>query len=124
MYTRLTGREFSDYILDVYLRRPPRDIVTSIGPKTITARKVIAKQACTLADSIDLSWVEGVDSRLIVLHPYCMTPGARVERDQVLARYVVMDETWSTTMHYANSLLERFERSIGIPIYHSMPLQV
>lgn len=124
MYTRLTGREFSDYILDVYLRRPPRDVVTSIGPKTITARKIIARQACTLADEIDLSWVEGLDSRFIVLHPYCLTPGARVERDQVLARYVVMDETWTKTMGHANGLLERFERSIGIPIYHSMPLQV
>ena len=95
----------------------------SIGPKTITARKLIAKQDCTLPGEIDLSWVEGLDPRLIVLHPYGIEPNASVKRDQVLARYVVMDETWNATMGYANELLERFERSIGIPIYHSMPLQ-
>ncbi len=123
MYASLTGREFSDYILDVYLRRPPRDIVTSLGPKTITARKLIAKQDCVLPDEIDLSWVGNLSPRPIALHTYGLTPKARVARDQVLARYVVMDETWTATMAYANSLLGRFEQSIGISIYHSMPLE-
>jgi len=123
MYARLTGQEFSDYILDVYLRRPPRNIVRDLGGRTITARKLIAKHDCTLPDQIDLSWVAALDPPLIAVHPYGLSPGACVKGDQVLARYVVMDETWTTTMNYANRLLERFESSIGIPIHHSMPLR-
>ena len=120
MYAQLTGHEFSDYILDVYLRRPPADIA-SVDSRTITARKLLPMRESTLADVIDLDWVRTLDPPILAFHNYGVTPGAPVRQEQLLARYVVLTESWTSAMEFADGLLEPFERSIGVPLHRSIP---
>lgn len=123
MYTQLTGRDFSDYILDVCLRKPPRDIVALTSEATITARKLIARQDSVLPAQLDLSWVD-TEPGGVALHTYHLSPGDRVSAGEVLARCVVRGASWTTTMTRANQLIDRFEAALGIKLHHSGPVRV
>ena len=121
MYAQLTGHEFSDYIIDTYLRQPPR-LLPAVGPRTITARKIMPVGDGALRSDINMDWVESLDPRLISFHNYGVRPGAAVRADQVLARYVVLSDSWTDTMRYADSLLDRFESAVGVSIHRGIPV--
>lgn len=118
MYGRVTGVDFADHLIDVYLGLPPSRGVPE-ATATITARKIMPVSAGTLPEEIDLGWVTG--SGISDLENYYLRPGHEFRAKQVLARYVVVAGTWSEAMTRADGLIDRFEKCVGTPLIHSDP---
>lgn len=118
MYGQLAGVDFADYVIDIYLRKPP-----AVKPPrlrgTITARMLMPQVRAKLPREIPLSWVDSVPD-IVSFFNYHIEPGAEVLPQQVLARYVVRGDQWTATMDRADELVARFERSLGIPLMHSI----
>ncbi|WP_086661501.1 ATP-grasp domain-containing protein [Lentzea kentuckyensis] len=120
MYGRVTGVDFADHLIDVYLGRPPSRGLPE-ATATITARKIMPVSSGTLPGEFDLGWVSEPEWQILELENYHLRPGREVRAKQVLARYVVLADSWTEAMTRADGLVDRFEKCIGVPLVHSDP---
>ena len=119
MFEQVTGKCFSDYIIDTYLRRAP-SIETSWPSQTVTARKIMPKRAGKIPERLELSWLEDlIGKEILAFYNYKIVPGSEFDRQEVLARFVVMADTWNETMARADSYISRFEESLEVSLFQS-----
>jgi biotin carboxylase len=114
MYKHLTNDDISSHLLDLHLGLPIRRAEREPS-FFITSRKLMPKSASTLAGSFDLSWVN-TDPSWVSFSPYKLTPGEKVDRLDVLARYEIKNTSMQVADVLADAILSRFESAIGVPL--------
>lgn len=115
LYEILVGQDFCEYVIDLYLGRPPR-IAARTSHRTITARRIMPAADGVLPATTDLSWLDGSDTGIVNFENFAIRPGRPVRRQQVIGRYAVIADDWADAMRTANDLMPRFADSIGIPL--------
>lgn len=121
LYRLLTGVDFCDHLLDVYLGREPRFAPVPSGGRTITARRLMPEADGRLPDTVDLDWVADPDVGLAHFESFHLAPGTAVRRQQVLGRFSVLADDWRSAMDRADALVGRFQDALGLPLIRSAP---
>jgi biotin carboxylase len=114
MYKHATGDDICAHLLDIHLGLPIR-FNDQKPSRFITSRKLMPKQGGQLAANVDVSWVSCVDS-IVHFSPYKLNSMQHVERLDILARYEVECTTMTEANNVAESVLSRFEKTVGIPL--------
>lgn len=117
VYRHLTGESIQERLLDIHLGSPIRDD----RPKYdgyVSARNIMPDRDAALADRIDLSWLKEYGGQLIEFDPHRLDPGIPVRRGEILGWYHVRAGSFAEANTVADSILGRFEKSMGILLIH------
>lgn len=117
VYRHLTGESIQERLLDIHLGSPIRDEPPKFSGY-VSARNIMPDRDTFLSDRIDLSWLKEYGGQLIEFDPHHLSPGIPVRRRQILGWYHVRAGAFAEANTTANSILGRFEKSLGIPLIH------
>lgn len=117
VYRHLTGESIQERLLDMHLGLPIRDDLPKYAGY-VSARNIMPDRDAALAERIDLSWLKEYGGQSIEFDPHRFDPGIPVRRSEILGWYHVRAESFAEANTVANTILGRFERSIGIPLIH------
>lgn len=117
VYRHLTGESIQERLLDIHLGLPIRDEPPKVSGY-VSARNIMPDRDTALAGCIDLSWLKEYGDQLIEFDPHHLNPGIPVRRRQILGWYHVRARSFAEANTAANSILDRFEKSLGVPLLH------
>lgn len=117
VYRHLTGESIQERLLDIHLGLPIRDELPKYSGY-VSARNIMPVRDSVLADRIDLSWLKEYSGQLIEFDPHHFNPGLPVRRRQILGWYHVRAGSFTEADTAANTILGRFEKSVGVPLIH------
>lgn len=117
VYCHLTGESIQERLLDIHLGLPIRDSPPKYAGY-VSARNIMPDRDAALGKRIDLSWLKEYGGQLIAFDPHRFDPGIPVRRSEILGWYDVRAASSAEANTLADTILGRFERSIGIPLIH------
>jgi biotin carboxylase len=121
LYKLLTGVDFCDYVLEVYLGDEPQPRPLAGGGRTVTARRLMPQADGRLAETVDLAWVDDPGEAIVHFESFNLAPAAEVRRQEVIGRFTVFGDDWGSAMDRADRLVERFEKAVGVPLFQPAP---
>ncbi|WP_194460296.1 acetyl-CoA carboxylase biotin carboxylase subunit family protein [Bradyrhizobium sp. CCBAU 53421] len=117
VYHHLTGEWIQERLLDIHLGFPIRDVPPQYSGY-VSARNIMPGRDAALADRIDLSWLTEYSENLIEFDPHRLEPSIEVRRKEILGWYHLRADSFTEANMVANTVLRRFEASIGVPLLH------